>query len=289
MEKKDKELEKELMKAYSQALKKVRGQIAELYAKHGDLTYAEMMKYNRLRRLEERIKSDLRVLTGKTAKTLREALGDMYEEMFYRTAWAVEGVAGVELGYKLLKNPDVKAAIENPVSGLTLSDRLEKRRIDVIYAVRQAITQGLILGESYHKMAQRLKQTFEGDAKKALLVARTEGHRVQQAGRLASLEHAHEAGVEMVKVWDATLDRRTRPAHRRLDGQKVKMGENFRSPTGGYGPGPGQMGTARDDIRCRCTVRGEIEGFGPQVRRARGEGIIPYQTYEEWAKERGIN
>ncbi len=288
LRKRQEKLEKELIKAYSEALKNVRMKLAELYAKHGELTYPEMLKYNRLRRLEEWIKAELRGLTRKTDKTLKKSLGDMYEEMYYRTAWAVEGVAGVNLGYGLLDPEAVKAAIENPISGLTLSERLEKRRIDVIYAVRQEIIQGLILGESYYKMAQRMKRTLEGDAQKALLVAWTEGHRVQMAGRLAALEHASEAGVIMMKVWDATLDKRTRPAHRILDGTKVKMNENFQSPAGGYGPGPGQMGNARDDIRCRCVVRGEIEGFEPKVRRVRGEGIIPYQTYQEWAEARGI-
>jgi hypothetical protein len=37
---------------------------------------------------------------------------------------------------------------------------------------------------------------------------------------------------------------------------------------------------------CRCTTRAEFKGFEPTVRRAKGEGIINYKTYDEWYKDR---
>lgn len=36
---------------------------------------------------------------------------------------------------------------------------------------------------------------------------------------------------------------------------------------------------------CRCTIRFEIEGYEPQLMRTREEGIIPYQTYDDYSKQ----
>lgn len=37
---------------------------------------------------------------------------------------------------------------------------------------------------------------------------------------------------------------------------------------------------------CRCSVRAEIDGYKPEFRRTREEGIIPYETYREWEENR---
>lgn len=56
---------------------------------------------------------------------------------------------------------------------------------------------------------------------------------------------------------------------------------------------PGGFGSPDMDINCRCTVRAEIEGMEPDLRRARdpetGKNIvIGNTTYEDWAKGKGI-
>lgn len=53
--------------------------------------------------------------------------------------------------------PEVlKAAVENPVTGLTLFDRLEKHRADIIYNIKQEIGIGLQNGDRYSTMARRI-------------------------------------------------------------------------------------------------------------------------------------
>ena len=88
------------------------------------------------------------------------------------------------------------------------------------------------------------------------------------------------------RVWVATLDGRTRDRHRMLDGQKVDVDQPFEygGMTAMY---TGGFGIASMDINCRCTVRAEIEGMEPKLRRARdpktGKNVvIPNTTYEEW-------
>ena len=52
--------------------------------------------------------------------------------------------------------------------------------------------------------------------------------------------------------------------------------------------GPGLSGDPAFDINCRCAVRPQVDDYAPRVRRIRGEGVQPYQTYTEWAKNKGI-
>lgn len=282
--------EKELIKAYSLALKEIRAYMAEIYMKYGTedgLWYTEMVKYNRLKTLEEELKQRLMELTGKNAKTLEQSLKDIYELSYYSTGYALENEVEIKIGYVPVSEDAVIASIQNPISGLTLNERLEKNRIELIYGVKQEITQALIMGESYHKLAKRLKDKFEGDAVKVLRVAQTESHRIKNASRYDSMQLAQAKGINLSKMWVSTLDKKTRDRHRALDGQKVPMDKPFKSG-GAEALYPGSFGRASQDINCRCTYISVIDGYEPSVRAARGEDgktkTIKYQTYEEWIK-----
>jgi SPP1 gp7 family putative phage head morphogenesis protein len=280
--------EKELIKSYSLTLKEIRGYMANIYEKYGTedgLEYSEMQKYNRLKTLEEEIKKRLMELTGKNAKTLKQSLKDIYELSYYGTGYSLETEAQVNIGYLPVSQDVITASVQNPISGLTLNERLEKNRTDLVYSVKQEITQGLILGESYQKVAKRLKDKFEGDAAKAIRVAQTESHRVKNTGRFDSMQRAQAKGIQLKKRWVSTLDKKTRDRHRKLDGQQVDLDKPFKS-SGGEALYPGSFGVASQDINCRCTYVSVIEGYEPTVRSARGEDgkskVIPYQTYQEW-------
>lgn len=279
---------KELIKAYSTSLNTIRSTMSMIYEKYsadGVLSYADMTKYNRLITLEDDIKLELTNLSNINGKTIKKLSADVYEESFFRTAFAIEYEAQAKLAYGMINPKIIEASVQNPISGLTLNERLIKSRNNIIINIRQQITQGLIQGESYPKMAKRIKTTLEGDASKALKVAQTEAHRVQQEGRLASMDHAEGKGVIMVKVWTATLDERVRNTHAELDGKKVGTDEYF-EVRGLSAKAPGLFGDASEDIGCRCTIRAEIDGYGPELRRSREEGTIPYTTYKEWKGNR---
>jgi hypothetical protein len=111
------------------------------------------------------------------------------------------------------------------------------------------------------------------------------------------MESAEKASKRsnLEKMWNATLDLKTRAGHRKLDGKTIERNGLFKSIYGGVGPAPGHMNNAKDDINCRCTITFKVNGVLPDTRRARKRGngageTIPYQTYEEWYKsieERG--
>lgn len=292
-----KAVDKEVIRNYKIALKDIKARIAllhEKYAVDGVLTFAEMAKYNRYDELINSINANLKDITGVNAKLTRGLAAEVYQESYYRTAYFFESGVQAKLGYGLINPEVIKAAVQNPISGLTLNQTLEKNRANIILKARQEITQGLIKGEPYSKMAKRFTDALGGDAYKALVVAKTEAHMCQSEGALESGYHAAERGVDMWKVWDATLDGKTRSSHQALDQQKVEVDEDFTSPeTGATGPGPGMMGDAAEDIGCRCQPRFEIKGYAPSKRYAREEEgkrgkVIEYTNYEDWSKAKGI-
>jgi hypothetical protein len=288
--------EKALIQAYAKSLKDIRAQLAEIYAKYttaGSLTYADMAKYGRLESLLGEINAQLKDLTGKSAKEIKSLQEQVYSESYYRTAFAIEFEAQAKLRYVLLNPKVIEASVQNPISGLTLNKRLLKNKADIIIKTREQITQGLIKGEGYVVTARRLKDVYENDLAKQIRIVRTESHRNQNQGILDSFGHANDLGVKTVKVWEATLDSKTRDSHQDMDGQKVDIDEPFIFKSGDNAgqevEAPGLSGIAEEDINCRCVVREEIVGYEPEIRGARDEGNIPYVTYEEWAADKGID
>ena len=284
--------ERQVVRAYKQSLKSVRGELGEIYTKYavaGELTYSEMSKYNRLNRLFDELNGEIRRLTGETGQGIRRLAGGVYQEGFYRAGFGIERESQAKIGFYALRRDDIQAAVQNPLSGLTLNDRLARNRADIIIRTKEQITQGLIQGESYQKVARRVTEVFDKDASKALRVVRTEAHRCQNLGISKAFDDAAETGVKFRKVWIASGDGSTRDDHLAMDGREADKDGLFTLPSGARGEAPGLTGEASDDINCRCTSEAEIVGYTPGFRRARGEGVIPQEDFDDWKRERLIS
>ncbi len=286
--------EKEIIKAYRESLKEIRTEIAlayEKYASDGVLTMAEMMKYGRLVKLEEAIAKQISLLTDKKTRTTKKAIKEVFSESYYYSAWALETGAEVSLGFTLLKPEAIEAAVLNPYDRITWPERVKDNAHILNRQIREEITRGIIQGYSYDKTARAVKERMDIGATKAIRIVQTETHRAQSQGTQAAFEKAAAKGLIFKRVWVATLDSRTRDKHRMLDGQKVDVDQPFKY-SGMEAMYPGGFGIPSMDINCRCTVRAEIEGMEPQLRRARdlatGKNVvIPNTTYQEWYLKRG--
>jgi len=295
IEKMSKNTQKEIIKEFSKALKEMRSSLAmyyEKYSKDGTLSYSEMAKYNRLKALNDELSKKLDKVYKSNGKGIKGLLHNVYNEAYLGAGYAIETEAMINLKFAMINMDTITASIENPISGLTLSERLEKHRGDIIINIKSEVTQGLIRGEGYGKIAKRIKSKLDGDASKAIRVAQTETHRVLNQGRLEAGIKADAMGIVMLKVWDATLDSKTRNSHQSLDGKKIGVNENFKSDIGGYGLAPGSLSNASDDVNCRCSMYYEIDGLSPKLRATRDEQgktiLIPSTTYPEWKKFKNI-
>ena len=289
--------EKQLVANYRQAVDAIRLDIAKVYEKYavnGELTLAEMTKFNRLTNLEKQIVKDVRPYLTANDSLLKKVSAVEYDEAFYRYAWTMDQQTGVALQWGVLNTDAVAAAVANPLD-LISRGRL---RATTISRVRTAVTQGLIRGQGFPEMMRGIRGSINGTASDAMRIVRTEGQRAQVEGQQESYDRAREKGVDVVDVWDATLDSRTRDEHGAIDGQH-RGEDGFFDTAVGKVSAPLHSGVASFDINCRCRLRGEIEGFEPEFRRAQERSVVvkngrfeivlgdskvvPYQTYKQWS------
>lgn len=124
-------------------------------------------------------------------------------------------------------------------------------------SIRAELSRGIANGSTWNeiagKIAKGMNSPFNTSINNAIRIARTEGHRVQQSAALDAQYRAKEKGADIVKQWDSTLDNRTRPHHRMLDGQIRELDEDF-EVDGLKAQAPGHFGKTKEDINCRCCL-----------------------------------
>lgn len=281
----EKQYEKELIRNYQIALKEIRAKIAELYAvTDGD--WAKAQKYNRLAKLEKQIAKEIGKLTGKTAKTLQKSQRHVYEEGYYRTAYILSSAVSADLGFAALDSDLINKAIENPLDRVGFLQRNRDNQHQLTRQLREHLTQGLVQGYSYGNTAKRIKERMDVGASKALTIARTENGRVRSQAKLDGMEEGEKAGLSLKKMWMATVDGSTRDSHQELDGVTLDRKEDFEGEEGS-GPAPRMLGSASEDINCRCDLAEIVDGFTPNIRRVKGVGVTEYASYKEF-KEKGL-
>ena len=120
--------------------------------------------------------------------------------------------------------------------------------------MRKSIQTGLAEGESVGQMQRTLVQSKSFSPQRALTIARTESTRAVSAGSIEAMKEAEARGVRMQKEWVSARDGNVRDSHIEMDGDRVAVGEDFSSPSGASGPGPGELGDGAEDINCRCVA-----------------------------------
>lgn len=124
-------------------------------------------------------------------------------------------------------------------------------------SIRAELSRGIANGSTWNeiagKIAKGMNSPFNTSINNAIRIARTEGHRIQQSAALDAQYRAKEKGADIVKQWDSTLDNRTRPHHRQLDGQIREIDEPF-DVGGEKMQAPGVGGSARNVCNCRCCL-----------------------------------
>lgn len=109
---------------------------------------------------------------------------------------------------------------------------------------------------------------------RAELIARTELHNAAMWAQEREALGLAERGAEMIKSWTATMDKRTRPHHRRANGQTKPLDQDF--IVGGRRMSrPGDpKGGAHNCIRCRCVARYMPKGYEAEDRQRRAADLI---------------
>jgi hypothetical protein len=282
-----KAFEQELAKRYREAYKAIEAQLADLYARMGDTpSLAEARRHGRLDSVKQAIAAEYKSLTKMAISGTLDNSASVYADAYYGTAWAYDQAIGVEVKWPILPVEAIRASVWSGETGEQFAERFRNWSTRDVLTFQGKITSGLAQGFGFAKTARGVRDSINASYNQAVRIVRTEATRNYTQGHLQLYDNLPE-GIKARKRWVATLDGRTRDAHGTLDGQYADKNGNFHSSTGAVGPGPGLMNSAADDINERCRLVEEIEDLAPEYRRIRGEGIVEYKTYDQWAEENG--
>lgn len=248
---------RQLQRVYEQAKKDTERKISELSSRT-DLENLQSIIYQK--QYQEAIKKQLEGvlddLQGKQFTTVADYLQESYHNGYVGVMYDLTK-QGIPVIMPINQEQVVKALQTDSKISQGLYSRMGE---DVQYlkrSIRAELSRGIAQGSSWNEIAGRIANGMNSPYRKALnrtiLIARTEGHRIQQQSALDAQYRAKEKGADVVKQWDSTLDNRTRPHHRRLDGQIRELDEPF-EVDGLKAAAPGQFGKASEDCNCRCCL-----------------------------------
>ena len=285
--------EKEIEILFAKRLKEIKQIIVNMYEKYDrdepQVTWTEFNKYNRLNKELNRIGQMLSQDYREVAKAIKQSQQNVYIEKYMMSLFLYEMASQTSMSFDIPTTQTIQTAIEQPIEFIKLVPTLQKHRDDTLKRIRMHITQGIMSGEGYSKIAKALRDDLGMAKAQSVRVARTEtGRALSQAG-LDSAMVAKDNGLDMKKRWYATKDTRTRDTHRHLDGTSVDIEDNFHS-SGCVGPAPKLfvgVASAKENINCRCKLLYYIdEDELPTTMRTKEDGVIPFTTYREWEKEK---
>lgn len=200
--------------------------------------------------LKKQIGSILDKLHGDTFSTVDQYLKECYQDGFLGTMYDIHA-QGIPIIVPINQEAVAKAVVldSKVVKGYYEAlgvdfDRLKK-------VIPAEVSRGIASSLPYVDIARNINNASRSGLYNAVRIARTEGHRIQQASTYDAQKAAKAKGADVVKQWDATLDGRTRDTHRLLDGQIREVDEPF-EVRGMTAMMPGDFGRPEEDIHCRC-------------------------------------
>ncbi len=208
--------------------------------------------------LKKQINGILDTLNGDQFSAISEYLAKSYESGFVGAMYDIHG-QGVPLIFPINQDQVVQAVTLDTKLSKPLYNKLGEDVNLLKKRVANNISRGIAQGQSYSDIAKNIAGGMVGNYARmnggalynAMRITRTEAHRISQQAAYDALKKAKDNGADVVKQWDATLDKRTRPSHARVDGEIRELDESFSN--GLMRPGD-PRGRAAEVINCRCQL-----------------------------------
>ena len=253
---KEKAILKQLKKIYQEALEQVneRIKILEFDFAQEQLT-SKIYQIQYQENLKKQLERILDAMNKKEYDSIQAYLNECYRDGYLGALYSMQK-QGVPLVMPMDQEAMVKAIqIDSKISkGLYNALGLDTARLKKTIA--SEISRGIATAMPYSIIARNVNNVANTGFSNAARIVRTEGHRIQQASAFDCARGAKKRGADVVKVWDSTLDGKTRPGHRRLAGQIKEINEPFEI-NGKKAMFPGDFGDPAEDCNCRCVMNQE--------------------------------
>lgn len=238
-----------LKKDYEEAEKTIEARIKKLMVREdADLPHV-IHQVNYQKALRSQIDDVLDKLNDGTYSSIQKYMEDSYGTGFTSSLYRLQK-QGVPLIFPMDRSEILRAVQTNSkISKKKYGKNFTKMK----NTIRNEVTRGISSSMSFGDIARNIDNRMKVGLNSSYRVARTEGHRINQEASFDVMHKAKEAGADVVKKWDSTLDSRTRPHHSQLDGQIKELDEPF-EVAGLQAMYPSGFGKAEEDINCRCVV-----------------------------------
>lgn len=283
---------RQLKQVYNQASKDCAAKIQEL-SMRTDMENLQTIIYQKQYQeaMKKQIDAVLNELNSKSFTSIADYLGECYETGFIGTLYDLQG-QGIPLCFPINQEEVVQALQVDSKILQGLYQRMGEDTEHLKKSIKAELSRGISNGSSWNaiagKIASGMNSPFTKAYNRAIGIARTEGHRVQQESTLHCQQRAKAKGADVVKQWDSTLDGVTRLTHRELDGQIKEVDEPF-EVAGMKAMYPGAFGNPAEDCNCRCCLLQRArwalstEEFITKFNGDTGELVkIPAKSYDEF-------
>lgn len=247
---KEKVVKKSLEELYQNALDEINERVLMLMS--DSLTQSKIYRIEYQKALKGHVSAILDNLKNSRYDSISEYLKGCYEDGFLGTLYNLNK-SGIPMFLPMMQEQIVDAVILDSKISEGLYTRLGNDTKVLKKRISSEISRGLSTSMSYADIARNLENQSRMSINNAMNIVQTEGHRIQIRSALDSGNKARAKGADLVKVWDSTLDSKTRDHHRELDGQVRELDEDF-EVDGITVSAPGQFGMPSEDCRCRCAL-----------------------------------
>lgn len=248
----DKRILSELRQEYAQAEKEINAKIKALLSRSDASEEYVKNQVKFLTSKKGEITGILKNLKTKQYQSVNQYIKDSYEDGFIGTMYQLQK-QGVPFVFPIDQRQVVKAMVKDSKLSSTLYNRLGVNITKLKNNINSELSRGIAEGKSAVEIARAIDMKSNIGLSNSMRIARTEGGRVRSEATLDSARKARDAGSDVVKRWDSTLDSKTRPHHQLLNGQTKELDEPF-SVEGHEAEAPRMFGVPPEDINCRCSM-----------------------------------
>ena len=300
-----KELEKAIKEEYAKASKDMEERLnkkLEAFARRdeaqkakvesGELTYGQyiqwreqyLLKTDTMKGIVQDLAKDMDGMSQKMTGVINDHMLDTFIENYNYGAYEVCKGADLNMSFELMDRRTAERLMRDEPK--IMPSYTPKRKTQMVWnekKIRQSLTAGIMRGDSVQRMAKDLKTVANMNKGQAIRTARTMTTGAENAGRMEAYHEAEDKGIQMQKLWIATLDDRTRDAHIELDGVAVDIDEPFVNSIGKIMfPADPDCDDPENCYNCRCTMVAQIKGYSKDLSGRQMSEKLGDMSYDEW-------